>query len=127
MGIVLLGLSTMSEAGINGAVFQMFSHGIMTALFFAAVGYIYDRLHTRDITRLGGLSRSMPVASAFFIIAALTGAGVPGFSSFWAELLVFLGTLKTFPILAVIVVAALTVTLAYSIRVIVLAFFGDAA
>ncbi len=124
MGIVLLGLSTMSEAGINGAVFQMFSHGIMTALFFAAVGYIYDRLHTRDISRLGGLSRSMPVASAFFIIAALTGAGVPGFSSFWAELLVFLGTLKTFPILAVIVVAALTVTLAYTIRVIVLAFFG---
>jgi NADH-quinone oxidoreductase subunit M len=125
MGIVLLGLSTLSEAGINGAVFQMFSHGIMTALFFAAVGYIYDRLHTRDIGRLGGLSRTMPVASAFFIIAALTGAGVPGFSSFWAELLVFLGTLQTYPVLAIIVVAALTVTLAYSIRVIVLAFFGE--
>ena len=126
MGIVLLGLSTLSEAGINGAVFQMFSHGVMTALFFAAVGYIYDRLHTRDVGRLGGLSRSMPVASAFFIIAALTGAGVPGFASFWAELLVFLGTLKTFPVLAVIVIAALTITLAYSIRVIVLAFFGEA-
>jgi len=125
MGIVLLGLSTLSEAGINGAVFQMFSHGIMTALFFAAVGYIYDRLHTRDIARLGGLSRTMPVASAFFIIAALTGAGVPGFSSFWAELLVFLGTLRTFPVLAIIVVAALTITLAYSIRVIVLACFGE--
>jgi NADH-quinone oxidoreductase subunit M len=125
MGIVLLGLSTLSEAGINGAVFQMFSHGIMTALFFASVGYIYDRLHTRDIIRLGGLSRSLPVASAFFIIAALTGAGVPGFSSFWAELLVFLGTLQTFPLLAIIVVAALTITLAYSIRVIVLAFFGE--
>ena len=125
MGIVLLGLSTLSEAGVNGAVFQMFSHGIMTALFFAAVGYIYDRLHTRDVGKLGGLSRTMPVASAFFIIAALTGAGVPGFSSFWAELLVFLGTLKTFPLLAAIVVAALTITLAYSIRVIVLAFFGE--
>ena len=125
MGIVLLGLSTLSEAGVNGAVFQMFSHGVMTALFFAAVGYLYDRLHTRDIGRLGGLSRTMPVASAFFIIAALTGAGVPGFASFWAELLVFLGTLKTFPVLAVIVVAALTITLAYSIRVIVLAFFGE--
>jgi NADH-quinone oxidoreductase subunit M len=125
MGIVLLGLSTLSEAGVNGAVFQMFSHGIMTALFFASVGYIYDRLHTRDIGKLGGLSRAMPVASAFFIIAALTGAGVPGFSSFWAELLVFLGTLRTFPVLAIIVVAALTITLAYSIRVIVLAFFGQ--
>jgi NADH-quinone oxidoreductase subunit M len=125
MGIVLLGLSTLSEAGINGAVFQMFSHGIMTALFFAAVGYIYDRLHTRDIGKLGGLSHAIPVASAFFIIAALTGAGVPGFSSFWAELLVFLGTLRTYPALAVIVVLALTITLAYSIRVIVLAFFGQ--
>ncbi len=125
MGIVLLGLSTLSQAGVNGAVFQMFSHGVMTALFFAAVGYIYDRLHTRDIGRLGGLSRTLPVASAFFIIAALTGAGVPGFSSFWAEVMVFLGTLQTYPVLAVIVVVALTITLAYSIRVIVLAFFGE--
>ncbi len=124
MGIVLLGLATLSVDGINGAVFQMFSHGIMTALFFAAVGYIYDRYHTRDIGKLGGLSNAMPVASAFFIVAALTGAGVPGFSSFWAELLVFLGTLRTYPVLAAIVVAALVITLAYSIRVIVLAFFG---
>jgi NADH-quinone oxidoreductase subunit M len=126
MGIVLLGLSTLSVDGINGAVFQMFSHGIMTALFFAAVGYIYDRYHTRDIEKLGGLSSQVPVASAFFIIAALCGAGVPAFSSFWAELLVFLGTLKTYPVLAAIVVFALTVTLAYSIRVIVRGFFGQA-
>lgn len=124
MGIVLLGLSTRSVDGINGAVFQMFSHGIMTALFFAAVGYIYDRYHTREIPKLGGLSRYVPVASAFFIVAALTGAGVPGFSSFWAELLVFLGALKTYPVLATIVVLALVITLAYSVRVIVLGFFG---
>jgi NADH-quinone oxidoreductase subunit M len=102
----------------------MFSHGIMTALFFAAVGYIYDRYHTRDMLRLGGLSRFVPVASAFFIVAALCGAGVPGFSSFWAELLVFLGTLKTYPVLAAIVVFALVITMAYSIRAIVTAFFG---
>ena len=125
MWIVLLGLSTLSVDGINGAVFQMFSHGIMTALFFAAVGFIYDRYHTRDIMKLGGLSSLVPVASSFFIVAALTGAGVPAFSSFWAELLVFLGTLKTYPVLAVIVVFALTITLAYSIRVIVLGFFGQ--
>jgi NADH-quinone oxidoreductase subunit M len=125
MGIVLLGLSTRSVDGLNGAVFQMFAHGIMTALFFAAVGYIYDRYHTRDVGRLGGLSSTIPVASAFFIVAALTGAGVPGFASFWAELLVFLGTLKTYPVLAAIVVLALTLTLAYSIRVILLGFFGQ--
>ena len=125
MGIVLLGLSTMSVDGINGAVFQMFSHGVMTALFFAAVGFIYDRLHTRDMMRLGGLSRHIPVASAFFIVAALCGAGVPGFASFWAELLVFLGTLKTYPVLAWIVVLALVITMAYSMRAIVVAFFGE--
>ena len=125
MGIVLLGLSTLSVDGINGAVFQMFSHGIMTALFFAAVGYIYDRYHTREIGKLGGLSKAVPVASAFFIVAALTGAGVPGFASFWAELLVFLGALRVYPVLAAIVVGALILTLAYSIRVIVLAFFGQ--
>ncbi len=125
MGIVLLGLATLSVDGVNGAVMQMFSHGIMTALFFAAVGYIYDRYHTREIARLGGLLRAMPVASAFFIIAALTGAGIPGLASFWAELLVFLGTLKTWPLLAAIVVGALVITLAYSVRVIVLAFFGE--
>ena len=124
MGIVLLGLSTLSQDGINGAVFQMFSHGVMTALFFAAVGYIYDRYHTRDMFRLGGLSHFIPVASSFFIAAALCGAGVPGFASFWAELLVFLGTLKTYPVLAAIVVVALVLTLAYSIRAIVTAFFG---
>jgi len=126
MGIVLLGLATLSVDGINGAVFQMFSHGIMTALFFAAVGFIYDRYHTREIGKLGGLSRHLPIASSFFIVAALTGAGVPGFASFWAELLVFLGTLRTYPVLAAIVVGALTITLAYSIRVIVVAFFGEA-
>jgi NADH-quinone oxidoreductase subunit M len=126
MGIVLLGLSTLSVDGINGAVFQMFSHGIMTALFFAAVGYIYDRYHTRDVHKLGGLSSAVPVASVFFIVAALTGAGVPGFASFWAELLVFLGTLRTYPVIAAIVVGALIFTLAYSIRVILLAFFGQA-
>jgi NADH-quinone oxidoreductase subunit M len=126
MGIVLLGLATRSVDGINGAVFQMFSHGIMTALFFAAVGYIYDRYHTREISKLGGLSRHVPIASTFFIVAALTGAGVPGLSSFWAELLVFLGTLRTYPVVAAIVVGALVFTLADSIRVVVVAFFGEA-
>jgi NADH-quinone oxidoreductase subunit M len=67
MGIVGLGLSTMTVDGVNGAVFQMFAHGIMTALFFSSVGYIYDRTHTKAIAELGGLSRIMPRASSFFI------------------------------------------------------------
>ena len=77
MGVVGLGLATMSVNGINGAVFQMFAHGVMTALFFSSVGYIYDRTHTKIIPELGGLSKTMPIASSFFIIAALAGIGVP--------------------------------------------------
>ncbi len=105
---------------------------------------VQPRHHDGPLLRRGGLhlrpattpatSRSwagcrgtVPVASAFFIVAALTGAGVPGFASFWAELLVFLGTLRTYPVLAAIVVVALIVTLAYSIRVIVVGVLRRAA
>ena len=98
MGIVCLGLATGTIDGINGSVFQMFAHGVMTALFFSSVGYIYDRTHTRDILELGGFSKIMPVASAFFIVAALCGAGVPGMASFWAELLVLIAAVKVFPV-----------------------------
>ena len=86
MGIVGLGLATVTVEGLNGAVFQMFAHGVMTALFFSSVGYIYDRTHTKTIAELGGLSHIMPVACGYFIVAALTGIGVPCLASFWAEL-----------------------------------------
>ena len=96
MGVVGLGLATMTVNGINGAVFQMFAHGVMTALFFSSVGYIYDRTHTKIIPELGGLSKTMPIASAFFIMAALAGIGVPLMASFWAELLVFISAVRDF-------------------------------
>jgi NADH-quinone oxidoreductase subunit M len=85
MGVVGLGLSTVSVDGLNGAVFQMFAHGVMTALLFSSVGYLYDRTHTKMIPELGGLSRVMPVASAYFIVAALASMGVPGLANFWGE------------------------------------------
>jgi NADH-quinone oxidoreductase subunit M len=67
MGLVLIGLATMESVGVSGAVFQMFSHGVMTALFFAVVGVIYDRTHTRDITILQGLSKRMGLTTALFM------------------------------------------------------------
>ena len=70
----------------------------MTALLFSSVGYIYDRTHTKLIPELGGLSRVMPVASAFFIVAALAGMGVPGLANFWGELVVFVAAFKTYPV-----------------------------
>lgn len=124
MGIVLLGLNTLGVDGTNGAVFQMFAHGVMTALFFSAVGFIYDQTHDRDIRNFGGLVGQIPVATSFFIVAALCGMGVPGFASFWAELLVFVEALRVFPVLGVAAIAGLIFTAAYVLRVLGKAIFG---
>ncbi len=125
MGIVGLGLSTGTVDGLNGAVFQMFAHGVMTALFFSSVGFIYDRTHTRDILELGGFSRIMPVASAFFITAALCGAGVPGMASFWAELLVFIAAVKVYPLRGLMAIAALVIGALFALRVVQNSFFNE--
>ena len=126
MGIVGLGLSTLSVDGLNGAVFQMFAHGIMTALLFSSVGYIYDRTHTKQISELGGLARTMPTASAYFIVAALAGIGVPCMASFWAELTVFIAAFKVYPIHALFAVSALIISAIFILRVVEKTFFGPA-
>jgi NADH-quinone oxidoreductase subunit M len=125
MGMVGLGLSTMTVNGINGAVFQMFAHGVMTALFFSAVGYIYDRTHTKIIPELGGLSKTMPVASAFFIIAALAGIGVPCMASFWAELMVFISAVKVYPVRGIFAIFGLVVSALFMLRVVQKTFYGE--
>ncbi len=124
MGIVLLGLNTLGVAGTEGAVFQMFAHGIMTALFFSAVGFIYDQTHDRDIRHFGGLVTQVPIATSFFILAALCGMGVPGFASFWAELLVFIAAIERFPLMGIAAIAGLVFTAAYILRVLGTAIFG---
>jgi len=124
MGIVGLGLATVTVEGLNGAVFQMFAHGVMTALFFSSVGYIYDRTHTKAIAELGGLSRTMPVASGYFIVAALTGIGVPCLASFWAELTVFIASFKVYPVYGVLAVCALVVSALFILRVVQRTCYG---
>jgi NADH-quinone oxidoreductase subunit M len=124
MGIVGLGLSTMTVEGMNGAVFQMFAHGIMTALLFSSLGYIYDRTHTKLINELGGISRIMPVASGFFIFGALAGMGIPGLATFWAEFTVLLSSLRTYPALGATAVAALVISALFMLRVIQKTFYG---
>lgn len=125
MGMVGLGLSTMTVTGINGAVFQMFAHGVMTALFFSAVGYIYDNTHTKMIPDLGGLSKTMPIASAFFIVAALAGIGVPCMASFWAELMVFVSAVKIYPVRGILAVLGLVVSALFMLRVVQKTFYGE--
>ncbi|MEW6664370.1 MAG: NADH-quinone oxidoreductase subunit M [Thermodesulfobacteriota bacterium] len=126
MGVVGLGLSTLSAAGLSGAVFQMFAHGIMTALLFSSVGYLHDRAGTKMIPELGGVSRVMPVLSGYFIAGALAGMGVPGFANFWAELTVFLSSLKVYPVLSVFAVSALVINALFMLRVIQRTFYGEA-
>jgi NADH-quinone oxidoreductase subunit M len=124
MGIVGLGLSTLTIEGMNGAVYQMFAHGIMTALFFSSVGYIYDKTHTKMIPELGGLSRVIPVAAFFFILAALTSIGVPGLASFWGELVVFIACFKVYPVLGVVSICGLVVTALFMLRVVQKTCYG---
>jgi NADH-quinone oxidoreductase subunit M len=110
--------------GLNGAVFQMFAHGIMTALFFSSVGYIYDKTHTRMIAELGGLSRPMPVITGYFILAALTGIGVPCLASFWGELTVFIATFRAYPVYGTLVIGTLVVSALFMLRVVQRTCFG---
>ena len=124
MGVVGLGLSTVTVDGLNGAVFQMFAHGVMTALLFSSVGYLYDRTHTKLIPELGGLSRTMPVASAYFIVAALASMGVPGLANFWGELAVFIAAFKVYPVRGVVAILALVVTALFMLRVVQRTFYG---
>lgn len=124
MGIVGLGLSTMTVDGLNGAVFQMFAHGVMTALFFSSVGYIYDRTHTKQIDELGGISRVMPVASTYFIVASLASMGVPCLASFWGELLVFISAFRVFPVRGAFAICALAVSALFMLRVVQKSFYG---
>ena len=91
MGYVLMGLATLNPIGVNGAVLQMFSHGVMTALMFAMVGAVYDQAHVRDMSVFGGLANKMPRFTAFFAIAGLASLGLPGLSGFVAEFHIFVG------------------------------------
>ena len=124
MGIVLLGIATLTPVGVNGALFQMFSHGLMTALFFACVGHIYDQCHTRMLDDLGGLSKQAPRISAFFIIAGLCGLGLPGMGSFVAELLVTIAALSAYPVIGIASITALLVTAYYVLTAVQKTFYG---
>lgn len=124
MGLVMLGFATLNQDGLTGAGLQMFSHGVMTALFFAVVGMVYDRAHTREIPRLGGFSKLMPLVAVAFIIGGLVSMGMPGFSGFVAEFPIFMGLWQREPLVAVVSAIAIVITAAYIMRVVGRVFFG---
>ena len=102
----------------------MFSHGIMTALFFAVVGMVYDRAHTRQIPELGGMVKVMPWPAVGFIIGSLVSMGMPGFSGFIAEFPIFLGVWQRQWLVAVIASVSIVITAAYVMLVVRRVFFG---
>lgn len=91
-GFVLLGIGMLTKTAITGAVMQMVSHGLMTALFFAVIGMIYDRTHTRQVSEMGGLMKVMPFISTVLFIVGLCSLGLPGLSGFVAEATIFIGS-----------------------------------
>jgi NADH-quinone oxidoreductase subunit M len=95
MGLVMLGAATLTEAGLNGSVFQMFAHGVMTGLFFALVGLVYEKTHSREIFRMGGFGRAMPGIATAFTIGGLSSLGLPGTAGFVAEILTFMGAWRS--------------------------------
>lgn len=125
MGLVMMGFATLSMDGMIGAGVQMFSHGAMTALFFAVVGMVYDQAHTRDIPKLGGVARIMPFVTVAFIIGGLVSMGMPGFSGFVAEFPIFMGVWATHPWIAIVAVISIVITAGYIIRIIRKVFFGS--
>ncbi|MBK7567579.1 MAG: NADH-quinone oxidoreductase subunit M [Bacteroidetes bacterium] len=119
-GFVLLGIGMLNQTAINGAVMQMVSHGLMTALFFAAIGMLYTRTHTRMVSQLGGLLKVMPFISTVFVIAGLCSLGLPGFSGFVSEMTVFMGGWQNpealYRIATILACASIVVTAVYILR-----------
>jgi NADH-quinone oxidoreductase subunit M len=119
-GFVLLGIGMLTKTAITGAVMQMVSHGLMTALFFAAIGMLYNRTHTRLVSQLGGLLKVMPFISSIFIIAGLCSLGLPGFSGFVSEMTIFVGSWQNpnmwYRIATILSCASIVVTAVYILR-----------
>jgi len=127
MGFVLLGLMTLTTIGLNGAVLQMFSHGVIAGLLFGVVGrMVYERTHTRDLAQLEtmNLGRAMPFAALIFVLAGLASMGMPGFSGFVAELQVLIGAWRMYPTLAVLCGAGIVIAVAYTLRAIHRSFYS---
>jgi NADH-quinone oxidoreductase subunit M len=130
MGFVLLGLMTLSQIGLSGAVVQMFSHGIIAGLLFAVVGrMVYDRTHTRLLSELGPmhLARGIPFAAFAFVIAGMASIGLPGFSGFIAEFEVLIGAWRAYPSLAALTGIGIVIGIAFTWRALDQAFFGEGA
>lgn len=120
--LVLLAILMFTQTSMTGAVLQMLSHGLMTALFFALIGMIYGRTHTRLITEMGGLMKVMPFLGVSFVISGLASLGLPGLSGFVAEMTIFVGSFQNSDlfrrIIVIVATTSIVITAVYILRMI---------
>ncbi|MDR2950893.1 MAG: NuoM family protein [Dysgonomonas sp.] len=127
-GLVLFAILMMNQTAMTGAVMQMLSHGLMTALFFALIGMIYGRTHTRDIRQMGGLMKIMPFLSVCYVIAGMASLGLPGLSGFVAEMTIFVGAFEHndlfHRIFTIAAISSIVVTAVYILKVVGKILYG---
>jgi NADH-quinone oxidoreductase subunit M len=127
-GLVLFAVLMMNKTALDGAVLQMISHGLMTALFFALIGMIYGRTHTRMINEMGGLMKVMPFLGVAYVIAGLASLGLPGLSGFVAEMTIFFGAFQHVDVFhrvaTIVAVSSIVITAVYILRVVGALLFG---
>ncbi len=124
MGYVLLGMAVFNEAGITGAMLQMFNHGTITAMLFLLVGVIYDRAHHREINGFGGLGSVMPRYTTVFSLALFAALGLPGLSGFVGEALVFLGAFPVYRVVTMVSAVGIIIGATYVLWMLQRVFLG---
>ncbi len=128
-GMVLFAILMFNTTAMTGAVLQMLSHGLMTALFFALIGMIYGRTHTRDIRDMGGMMHIMPYLGVGYVIAGLASLGLPGLSGFAAEMTIFFGSFENADVfrrvLTIVGASSIVITAVYILRVVAKLLFGE--
>lgn len=121
-GLVIFGLLMLNQTAMDGAILQMISHGLMTALFFALIGMIYSRTHTRQVFEMGGLMKVIPFLAVVYMIAGFASLGLPGLSGFAAEMTIFVGAFQHVDlfhrIATIFAISAIVVTAVYILRVV---------
>ena len=127
-GLVLFAILMLNETAMTGAIMQMLSHGLMTALFFALIGMIYGRTHTREITQMGGMMQIMPYLSVCYVIAGMASLGLPGLSGFVSEMTIFVGSFQHSDmfhrVFTIAACCSIVITAVYILRVVGKLLFG---
>ena len=124
MGYVLIGIAALNVISINGAIAQMFAHGVMAALFFAMIGNLYEKSHTRNIPDFGGLANQVPRLAVGFMLAGLASLGLPGLASFPAEFTIFVGAFGVYQVFTIIAISGIIFTAVYILRMLGNVLFG---